>query len=334
VEKICNDTRTPSSERHMPPVVSDSFISSSDLMDSERRRDPPRRAVARDGETSRRASTRRKSRREYKNYYVRSETDREILLRKNANLEQFGHQQIRHDRNILVDESLVAQQSLYADELLSGESLSSTSTSQHWSTGSQAQPSKINLENQTRLPGGASSNSRDVALLPVESIHDLRAAVGEYLARLRHEKGKSIRDVSESTKVPADVLQKLEIGDWSDLPAPVFLKGFIRAYVRFVGGSHHIGEERVAKLFGEIKKRDESVPIQIVGDSASELESRRRFGLALFVFILVIIATITFSLLWGNGLDSKMRDIDFYGSLQEVDSADERPGLDQASARA
>lgn len=59
-------------------------------------------------------------------------------------------------------------------------------------------------------------------------------SLGDYLRELRVGKGASLDDMARSTRVGRRHLEALE-AEWLDeLPAPVFVKGFIRAYCQFL----------------------------------------------------------------------------------------------------
>jgi cytoskeletal protein RodZ len=58
--------------------------------------------------------------------------------------------------------------------------------------------------------------------------------IGEKLEEARKRKGISIREAAETTKIRGDYLQKFEANTFEiDLP-PLYLKGFVRSYARFL----------------------------------------------------------------------------------------------------
>ena len=63
------------------------------------------------------------------------------------------------------------------------------------------------------------------------------SAVGAYLRDLRERQGISLEELSRSTRVLHHYLEALETDDLASLPAPVFTKGFIRAYCQVLGVS-------------------------------------------------------------------------------------------------
>jgi cytoskeleton protein RodZ len=60
-------------------------------------------------------------------------------------------------------------------------------------------------------------------------------AVGAYLRELRERQGVSLDEISRSTRVLHHYLEALESDNLAALPAPVFAKGFIRAYCQALG---------------------------------------------------------------------------------------------------
>jgi cytoskeleton protein RodZ len=61
------------------------------------------------------------------------------------------------------------------------------------------------------------------------------SAVGSYLRNLREQQGVSLEELARATRVLYRHLQALEADDLEALPAPVFTKGFIRAYCQVLG---------------------------------------------------------------------------------------------------
>jgi len=76
---------------------------------------------------------------------------------------------------------------------------------------------------------------------------------GAYLRSLRDEKGKTLEDIAESTKIAVSNLDFLEKDRFDLLPPRVFVKGFIRSYVQELGLPP---EEPLAK-FEEFTKQGE-----------------------------------------------------------------------------
>jgi cytoskeletal protein RodZ len=69
------------------------------------------------------------------------------------------------------------------------------------------------------------------------------AGLGEEFRAAREARHLSLSDVSEQIHIRAVYLQSIEDEDWSAIAAPVYVRGFIRTYARFLGLP---GEQAVA----------------------------------------------------------------------------------------
>lgn len=58
---------------------------------------------------------------------------------------------------------------------------------------------------------------------------------GPQLRRLRMQRGFEIPDIAEVTKVSGRYLRSIEEEDFADLPAPVYVRGFVTAYASAIG---------------------------------------------------------------------------------------------------
>ncbi len=61
------------------------------------------------------------------------------------------------------------------------------------------------------------------------------ASFGDELRREREIRGISLKEISDATKISKRFLEALERNDHHTLPAPVFTRGFVREYARYVG---------------------------------------------------------------------------------------------------
>lgn len=61
------------------------------------------------------------------------------------------------------------------------------------------------------------------------------ASFGEELRREREIRGISLKEIADATKISRRFLDALERNDHRTLPAPVFTRGFVREYARYVG---------------------------------------------------------------------------------------------------
>jgi cytoskeleton protein RodZ len=77
------------------------------------------------------------------------------------------------------------------------------------------------------------------------------ASLGTYLRELRSAKDVSLDEVTRATRVGRAHLEALEAEDLASLPAPVFVKGFIRAYCEFLQADAGEALGRYRELIGD-----------------------------------------------------------------------------------
>ena len=65
--------------------------------------------------------------------------------------------------------------------------------------------------------------------------HSELASFGEDLRREREIRGISLKEISDATKISRRFLEQIEKNDYRTLPAPVFTRGFVREYSRYLG---------------------------------------------------------------------------------------------------
>jgi hypothetical protein len=76
-------------------------------------------------------------------------------------------------------------------------------------------------------------------------------SLGTYLRELRSAKDVSLDEVTRATRVGRAHLEALEAEDLASLPAPVFVKGFIRAYCEFLETDPGEALSRYRELTGD-----------------------------------------------------------------------------------
>src|SRR2546423_12771750 len=59
--------------------------------------------------------------------------------------------------------------------------------------------------------------------------------LGEELRRRREERGTTLNDISEATRIGTRFLKAIETNNFSILPGGIFTRSFIRAYAKHVG---------------------------------------------------------------------------------------------------
>ena len=107
--------------------------------------------------------------------------------------------------------------------------------------------------------------------------------LGSYLRELRQSRQVSIDDLVRATRIGRRHLEALETESFAELPAPVFVRGFIRAYCQFLHTSPDEALGRYGELIGE--------PAAVSrASSAFEPEGApRRTSLALSAVLLLVL---------------------------------------------
>ena len=113
------------------------------------------------------------------------------------------------------------------------------------------------------------------------------ASLGEKLRVAREARNLSISEVSEQIHIRSVYLQAIEEENWASIAAPVYVRGFIRTYARFLGCDP---EEAVAQ-FNAIGS-SAPAPEEPSRGGSSELSTQRRWvwvagGVLIFLVLYV-----------------------------------------------
>jgi cytoskeletal protein RodZ len=91
------------------------------------------------------------------------------------------------------------------------------------------------------------------------------ASLGERLREAREARGLSPSEVSEKIRIRTVYLIAIEEENWRAVGAPVYIRGFLRTYARFLG----LDPEEVVAQFGELEPGNAaSEPQYVVGPPA------------------------------------------------------------------
>ena len=148
-----------------------------------------------------------------------------------------------------------------------------------------------------------------------------RVAFGSELKREREVRALTIGAIASMTKIPPRALERLEAGRFEELPAEVFVRGFVRSYARCVG----LDAEEAVRRYGALILHTDGTDRESIAATASTpgeapsvppsathevglvakalAEAGRdtyRGSLTVAVIVLVIVATLTLSLFLKN----------------------------------
>lgn len=129
------------------------------------------------------------------------------------------------------------------------------------------------------------------------------ASFGGWLRRQREMREISLRDIADRTKISLRYLEAMEEDRFDLLPAPIFAKGFLREYARYVGLSpdevvnHYLAVQQQQSPEEDGVKKDQT----LVNRPYRQVKPVRSwtYGLFLALAVLVLIALI-WALVWYN----------------------------------
>lgn len=116
-------------------------------------------------------------------------------------------------------------------------------------------------------------------------------ALGERLRAAREARGLSLSDVADQIRIRTVYLSAIEDENWSMIGAPVYIRGFIRTYARFVG----LDPEEAVAAFNRTQPAG-GAP-QAAGareDVARDEEGGRRGSLLIWIAATVAVLLIAF----------------------------------------
>src|SRR5688500_7448275 len=84
----------------------------------------------------------------------------------------------------------------------------------------------------------------------------MSSTLGEKLRQAREEKGFTISEVAEQTRISSLYLQSIENDDYNTLPGGIFNKGFVKSFAKFVGINEQEALEDYSLLISQAEGTD------------------------------------------------------------------------------
>ncbi|HSC87693.1 MAG TPA: helix-turn-helix domain-containing protein [Polyangiaceae bacterium] len=117
------------------------------------------------------------------------------------------------------------------------------------------------------------------------------SSVGQYLRQHREERRMSIAEVARATRVPVSSVERIEADQFDELPAEVFVRGFLKSYARVVG----LEEEDVLARYSSSRRVAWTTPLPLPSSGARPARGRR-VGVAIAFVLLLILFTLALSI--------------------------------------
>jgi cytoskeletal protein RodZ len=106
--------------------------------------------------------------------------------------------------------------------------------------------------------------------------------LGEELRAAREARNLSLSDVSERIHIRTVYLQGLEEEDWGSIAAPVYVRGFLRTYARFLG----LDPEDVVARFNA------AIPVVLPQGNMRFVGTRTRRGPSVWLWLVTAVALV------------------------------------------
>lgn len=127
----------------------------------------------------------------------------------------------------------------------------------------------------------------------------LKSGPGDQLQAARIQQGLSIEDVATRMHLSLGILKSIEENSFDDITAPIFVKGYLRAYARLVA----LDEDEMIQRYVEFYS-NEDPPINTTSQMAPEISSQdARIKWTTYLVVIVLIALL--SAWWWNKAQNK-----------------------------
>ncbi|MGH7737671.1 MAG: helix-turn-helix domain-containing protein [Candidatus Tyrphobacter sp.] len=124
-------------------------------------------------------------------------------------------------------------------------------------------------------------------------------ALGQRFRAAREARGLSLPEVAEQVRIRAVYLAAIENDDWSAIGAPVYIRGFLRTYARFLGLD---AEEAVADFNLGEGERGAIVPARGDISDFERAGGSRRLALSPLIWIASLVAVLLIAFVVYNEL--------------------------------
>jgi cytoskeletal protein RodZ len=129
------------------------------------------------------------------------------------------------------------------------------------------------------------------------------SALGERFRAAREARGLSLSDVSEQTRIRSVYLAAIEDENWSAIGAPVYIRGFLRTYARFLGLD---ADDVVAEFSGAVPEAAPAVAAPAPASYAVGQSSGGR-SLSPLIWVAAVVAVALIAFVFYNELTMHQR---------------------------
>lgn len=122
-------------------------------------------------------------------------------------------------------------------------------------------------------------------------------SLGEKLRQAREERGISIMEVSEQTRISPLYLEAIENDDYSPLPGGIFNKGFVKTFAKYVGVDENEALQDYTRLVTQQNGGEENTEPQTYKPEVLTDDRASASNLITIIFAVVILGLMTWGIL-------------------------------------
>ncbi len=125
----------------------------------------------------------------------------------------------------------------------------------------------------------------------------MSSTLGEKLRQAREERGITIMDVSEQTRISPLYLEAIENDDYSPLPGGIFNKGFVKSFAKHVGIDESEALQDYTRLITQQTGSENSLEPQTYRPEVLTDDRASSSNLLTIIFAIVILGLMTWGIL-------------------------------------
>jgi cytoskeleton protein RodZ len=121
--------------------------------------------------------------------------------------------------------------------------------------------------------------------------------LGEKLRHAREERGITLSEVAEQTRISPIYLEAIDHDDYRNLPGGIFNRGFVKSYAKYVG----VDEQEALLDYARLQNELEAAPVENIRAYRPEVLTDDRSGSSMtptIIMAAVILAVMTIGLLF------------------------------------
>jgi cytoskeletal protein RodZ len=150
-------------------------------------------------------------------------------------------------------------------------------------------------------------------------------SVGQYLKRHREARRMSLEEVARATRVPIASMERIESGQFDELPGEVFVRGFLKSYARAVD----VPSDEVLARYTASRRMAWVTPLPL--STPPKPARGGRFGVAIAFVLLLFLFALALSIVLKPRSHDMPQELSMLRS-NALDGYAERPPLPQAEA--